>query len=146
MSHDSRSSRGLSTSPESSSVTCDIEQTLARRGELRPCGQRAISLFTVRRRPVISQFSNAGAVNEIARKGCRRIASVTLIILFSTLPAIDPETGDRIVPPAVSDTIFRLASPGYAFRFPHDHGSHDDFRTEWWYYTGHFSTESVRLF
>jgi len=126
-------------------VTCDTEKTLARRGELRPRGQRAISLFTVRKRPVLSQFSNA-AVNEIARKGCRRISSVTLIILFATLSAIDPEAGDRIVPPVVSDTGFRLASAGYTFRFPHDHGSHDEFRTEWWYYTGHFSTESGRRF
>jgi predicted secreted hydrolase len=32
---------------------------------------------------------------------------------------------------------FRQAQPGYAFSFPRDHYSHDDFRTEWWYYTGH---------
>jgi predicted secreted hydrolase len=32
---------------------------------------------------------------------------------------------------------FRLAVPPYAFRFPHDHASHPEFKTEWWYYTGH---------
>jgi predicted secreted hydrolase len=32
---------------------------------------------------------------------------------------------------------FRPALPGYRFSFPRDHYSHDDFRTEWWYYTGH---------
>jgi predicted secreted hydrolase len=32
---------------------------------------------------------------------------------------------------------FRLALPGYTYAFPRDHGSHDEFRTEWWYYTGH---------
>jgi len=26
--------------------------------------------------------------------------------------------------------------PGYALRFPHDEGSHPDFRIEWWYLTG----------
>jgi predicted secreted hydrolase len=26
--------------------------------------------------------------------------------------------------------------PGRAFRFPRDHGSHSDFRVEWWYVTG----------
>lgn len=31
---------------------------------------------------------------------------------------------------------FREARPGYAYRFPQDHASHDDFRTEWWYYSG----------
>ena len=95
---------------------------------------------------MISQSSNAGAVNEITRKGRRRISSVTLILLFATLLATDPEAGDLSVSPAVSDTSFRLASPGYSYRFPHDHGSHDEFRTEWWYYTGHLSTESGRRF
>ena len=32
---------------------------------------------------------------------------------------------------------YRLALPGHTFEFPRDHGSHDDFRTEWWYFTGH---------
>jgi len=26
--------------------------------------------------------------------------------------------------------------PGYRIRFPHDEGSHPQFRTEWWYVTG----------
>ena len=32
---------------------------------------------------------------------------------------------------------FDMATPGYQYRFPHDHGAHERFRTEWWYYTGH---------
>src|SRR5437870_3236297 len=32
---------------------------------------------------------------------------------------------------------FRPALPGYVYRFPWDLGSHDEFQTEWWYYTGH---------
>ena len=35
---------------------------------------------------------------------------------------------------------FRRALPGYAFSFPQDHYAHEDFRTEWWYYTGHLRT------
>lgn len=31
---------------------------------------------------------------------------------------------------------FELARPGYKYSFPKDHGSHDNFKTEWWYYTG----------
>ena len=30
--------------------------------------------------------------------------------------------------------------------FPRDHGAHDDFQTEWWYYTGNVTTESGRHF
>jgi predicted secreted hydrolase len=41
---------------------------------------------------------------------------------------------------------FRLATPGYQFEFPRDHGSHDDYRTEWWYYTGHLQTEKGRRY
>ncbi len=37
---------------------------------------------------------------------------------------------------------FRKALPGYTFAFPRDHYSHDEFRTEWWYYTGHLRTEN----
>lgn len=32
------------------------------------------------------------------------------------------------------------------FSFPQDHGSHADYQTEWWYYTGHLMTESGRPF
>src|SRR5580658_7602928 len=31
---------------------------------------------------------------------------------------------------------FRQALPGYSYQFPRDHFEHQDFRTEWWYYTG----------
>lgn len=41
---------------------------------------------------------------------------------------------------------FKLALPGYEFEFPRDHGSHPDYRTEWWYYTGHLRTESGRRY
>ena len=46
-------------------------------------------------------------------------------------------------PPATS---FRLAQEGYQYEFPRDHGSHDSFRTEWWYYTGHLETAEGRRF
>jgi predicted secreted hydrolase len=36
-------------------------------------------------------------------------------------------------PPA---TPFAKVVPGYRMRFPHDEGSHPDFRIEWWYITG----------
>ena len=36
---------------------------------------------------------------------------------------------------------FKLARPGYKYSFPKDHGSHSDFKTEWWYYTGNLKGE-----
>jgi predicted secreted hydrolase len=35
---------------------------------------------------------------------------------------------------------YRRALPGYQFQFPQDHFSHPEFKTEWWYYTGHLQT------
>jgi predicted secreted hydrolase len=32
---------------------------------------------------------------------------------------------------------FQQAVPGYTLTFPADHAAHPDYRTEWWYYTGH---------
>ena len=45
-----------------------------------------------------------------------------------------------------SATEFRPALPGYQFRFPHDHGTHNDFQTEWWYYTGHLRAADGKTF
>jgi predicted secreted hydrolase len=41
---------------------------------------------------------------------------------------------------------FRFAAPGYEHVFPRDHGSHPEYKTEWWYYTGHFTTEEGRRY
>jgi predicted secreted hydrolase len=37
--------------------------------------------------------------------------------------------------------VYQLALPGRKITFPRDHFSHPDFKTEWWYYTGHLKTE-----
>ena len=42
--------------------------------------------------------------------------------------------------------IFRAAMPGYEFAFPRDHGSHPQYKTEWWYYTGHLRTGDGRRY
>lgn len=50
------------------------------------------------------------------------------------------------ISPAVSAKEYKQALPGYQYQFPRDHGSHEDFKTEWWYYTGHMQTESNKKF
>jgi predicted secreted hydrolase len=35
---------------------------------------------------------------------------------------------------------FASPQPGRLFRFPKDHGSHPEFRIEWWYVTGHLNS------
>jgi predicted secreted hydrolase len=51
-----------------------------------------------------------------------------LSILFST--------------PSMWAEDFRRALPGRIFSFPQDHFSHPEFKTEWWYYSGHL--QSIR--
>lgn len=41
-----------------------------------------------------------------------------------------------ILPLAAASFSYREAVPGYHYQFPRDHFAHEDFRTEWWYYTG----------
>lgn len=61
------------------------------------------------------------------RLGC----TIRLLLL-----AVLPVTAQAV---ATNETVhaFDMATPGYQYRFPHDHGAHERFRTEWWYYTGH---------
>ena len=35
---------------------------------------------------------------------------------------------------------FKRAHPGRVFSFPQDHFSHPEFKTEWWYYSGHLQS------
>jgi predicted secreted hydrolase len=41
---------------------------------------------------------------------------------------------------------YRDALPGYRYQFPRDHFQHEDFRTEWWYYTGNVNDERGERF
>lgn len=44
------------------------------------------------------------------------------------------------------DKFYKKALPGYKFAFPRDHASHEDFKTEWWYYTGHLKSEDGKRY
>ncbi len=41
---------------------------------------------------------------------------------------------------------FAVPQPGRVFEFPRDHGSHPEFRTEWWYITGHLESQNKQRF
>jgi predicted secreted hydrolase len=53
-----------------------------------------------------------------------------------------------VVPGFAADTPqeFRLATEGYRYAFPRDHGAHEEYRTEWWYYTGQLTAKNGRPF
>ena len=41
---------------------------------------------------------------------------------------------------------WKKAQPDYAWSFPRDHWSHEGYKTEWWYFTGHLQGEDGRRF
>jgi len=41
---------------------------------------------------------------------------------------------------------FKRALPGRTFSFPQDHFSHPEFRTEWWYYSGHLFSQEKKSY
>jgi predicted secreted hydrolase len=68
-----------------------------------------------------------------------------ILIQASVLLFDGREVGFSEVLPS-SPVPFEPATAGYAYVFPRDHGSHDRFRTEWWYYTGHLTAGDGRRF
>lgn len=44
---------------------------------------------------------------------------------------------ERAAEPPAQDARYAAVRRGQTLRFPRDHGAHPDFRTEWWYVTGH---------
>jgi len=64
------------------------------------------------------------------------------IILTLSRPGRGEGEGQRLA----SGFTYQLALPGRKFSFPADHYSHPDFKTEWWYYTGHLQAESGKRY
>ena len=48
--------------------------------------------------------------------------------------------------PEFTQEGFRVPQPHQALKFPMDHGSHPDFKIEWWYLTGHLQSDLGREF
>jgi predicted secreted hydrolase len=51
-----------------------------------------------------------------------------------------------VLPLAAAGPDWRVAVPGWHYRFPRDHFDHPDFRTEWWYYTGNLTARDGRRY
>lgn len=45
---------------------------------------------------------------------------------------------------SATQALFPPVVPGYRMRFPHDEGSHPEFRLEWWYVTGWLNPDTAR--
>ncbi len=67
------------------------------------------------------------------------LAGIGTIAFSSAAPSVQPA-------PTNSAPTFTPALPGYQYQFPRDHAAHPDYKTEWWYYTGHLKTKAGRTF
>ncbi len=47
---------------------------------------------------------------------------------------------------AYANTVYTQAKPNYVWKFPTDHGSHPQYKTEWWYYVGHLKDAQGRKY
>ena len=75
-------------------------------------------------------------MDSVFREAIRVVSLLWLVFMASAVVAQETE-------PVPS---FRPALPGYEYQFPLDFFSHDDFRIEWWYYTGHLEDAASRSF
>jgi len=48
--------------------------------------------------------------------------------------------------PALAQNDFARVEKMWNWKFPHDHGQHPEYQTEWWYFSGNLQTESRRRF
>ncbi len=65
-----------------------------------------------------------------------------LLVLTLSRPGRGQGQGQRLAPAFT----YQLALPGRKMTFPADHYSHPNFKTEWWYYTGHLETDSGKRY
>ena len=64
--------------------------------------------------------------------------AMTFLTLFFSLSSADAEIPEP--------SKFQQALPGYSYQFPRDDFSHDEYRIEWWYYTGNLKSDNDRPF
>src|SRR5690606_28568409 len=67
---------------------------------------------------------------------------ITILLVAGCAPAASRGVASANVVAALSgevDAAFARAYEPMPLRFPHDHGAHPQYQTEWWYYTGNLA-------
>jgi predicted secreted hydrolase len=77
-------------------------------------------------------------------------AAFVLLAAFFLLPAayclLPAEKIELPGQKALNKEGWREATAGYSYVFPRDHASHNEYKIEWWYYTGNLETKTGRRF
>ena len=74
------------------------------------------------------------------------IVPLWLVLLFGLLLSRGRTWAADYLPPALTTDGFAIPQPGRQFKFPRDHGSHPEFKIEWWYVTGHLFADQGKRF
>jgi predicted secreted hydrolase len=62
-----------------------------------------------------------------------------IIYLIALVAIVHPQSLE-------GDGVWEIARSDYRWSFPEDHWARDGYKTEWWYFTGHLTTESGERF
>jgi predicted secreted hydrolase len=76
------------------------------------------------------------------RSGSVLILFILVLLMAGCAPAASQGVASANVVAALSgevDAAFARAYEPMPFSFPHDHGAHPQYQTEWWYYTGNLA-------
>ena len=66
---------------------------------------------------------------------------ITLLLGFMNIKPVPAETNVSAALSKSSSGYSKALEPR-EFKFPRDHLAHDDFKTEWWYFTGNLDSEN----
>ncbi len=72
---------------------------------------------------------------KFLKNGFRNLFLTLALVLCWVFPVLSQEAAP-----------FKQALPGYEYSFPRDFYSHEDYRIEWWYYTGNLRDETGHEF
>ena len=74
------------------------------------------------------------------------VVSAIGVALLLERPTDQISRTEFVFPDVANDSSFIKARPNPLLEFPKDHGSHDDYQTEWWYFTGNLSAKDGQEF
>jgi predicted secreted hydrolase len=89
----------------------------------------------LRRQEIYEKISSKSSHRVESTTWQRRISIISWVLFFLFVSTALPSAED-----------FKRALPGRIFSFPQDHFSHPEFKTEWWYYSGHLQSPNRKSY
>lgn len=88
--------------------------------------------------------ARAAAVAVVAALSAAVAALIAALVGGAAAAGPAPAAAAPTLQPSSSASPFAIADAPREWSFPRDHGAHDEFQSEWWYYTGHLQTDDGR--